>query len=454
MKMSTRRHAHLCVDVRGFTLVELIVAVVILAVVVVPLLHAFVTGAQTEMKSRRYQSATAAAQNIIETIQSTDIDTLLTDPAAYCPNQYSTSSPVFVKPKYDAHDVSKLVEYVADSSSPSVTLTKTGGVSKLTYTPRIVMLDGLQAGSGDSAFKALVRLAQNDSVVQTEVAVSNPAAATIDMTSADAAALAALNLVCSETSFDITAMKNAFSRETSITSHLVGGTYSITVTFTYTGAVTYFYTYDTGNVDDNGNAILQTASRTVTFSRSGNDVGDNRKPIIETANATVPAPSDSEAEALARKGHPAYSLYVRLNPWYPPKTEYNPVNAVENTRIYNYGPTELAPDNKLDFNVFIIDASGTAASAVSAFYQPTIVYKYQNDTNFSRVFTNTLLRKANKNTYSAVSSEKTVGLAIGQSLVEERQVDRMYSVSVRIYKADDDPITAQPIVEMKASKLR
>ena len=57
-------------DDRGFTLVELIVAIVILAIVFIPLLHAFVTGAQTEAKSRVQNNATMAAQSLVENIQS------------------------------------------------------------------------------------------------------------------------------------------------------------------------------------------------------------------------------------------------------------------------------------------------------------------------------------------------------------------------------------------------
>ena len=61
-------------DDRGFTLVELIVAIVILAIVFVPLLSAFVTGARTQAKSSQKNAATLAAQNIIEQIQADSIE--------------------------------------------------------------------------------------------------------------------------------------------------------------------------------------------------------------------------------------------------------------------------------------------------------------------------------------------------------------------------------------------
>lgn len=56
-------------DHRGLTLVELLLGVAILGLVVAPLLHAFVTGAGTETRGRKYGDATAAAQSLMETIQ-------------------------------------------------------------------------------------------------------------------------------------------------------------------------------------------------------------------------------------------------------------------------------------------------------------------------------------------------------------------------------------------------
>ncbi len=64
-------------DNRGLTLVELIVGVVILAIIVTPLLHALVTGASSAKKSKQYNDATLAAQNIVENIEATDMKTFL-----------------------------------------------------------------------------------------------------------------------------------------------------------------------------------------------------------------------------------------------------------------------------------------------------------------------------------------------------------------------------------------
>ena len=51
---------------KGFTLIEIIIAVVVLAVVVIPLLNGFVTTARVNQKSRKMLMATNAAQSIME----------------------------------------------------------------------------------------------------------------------------------------------------------------------------------------------------------------------------------------------------------------------------------------------------------------------------------------------------------------------------------------------------
>ena len=50
----------------GFSLVELLIAIVILSIIVVPLLHSFVTSARTNAKSRTTMHATAIAEDVME----------------------------------------------------------------------------------------------------------------------------------------------------------------------------------------------------------------------------------------------------------------------------------------------------------------------------------------------------------------------------------------------------
>ena len=60
-------------DNRGMTLVELLVAIVLLAIVVVPLLHVFITAAKTNLKARERLRITTAAQDIMEGLKADSI---------------------------------------------------------------------------------------------------------------------------------------------------------------------------------------------------------------------------------------------------------------------------------------------------------------------------------------------------------------------------------------------
>jgi len=63
-------------DNRGMTLVELLVAIVLLAIVVVPLLHTFVSSANTNKKARERLRVTTAAQDIMEGLKADTIEEL------------------------------------------------------------------------------------------------------------------------------------------------------------------------------------------------------------------------------------------------------------------------------------------------------------------------------------------------------------------------------------------
>ena len=60
------------VNNNGFSFVELLVSITILAILVVPLLNSFVTAARTNAKAKRVLEATTAGQNLVEQIYTTD----------------------------------------------------------------------------------------------------------------------------------------------------------------------------------------------------------------------------------------------------------------------------------------------------------------------------------------------------------------------------------------------
>ena len=69
---------------KGFSLVELLIATIILGIVVVPLLHSFVTAANTTARGRQLGDATLLGENVAELVETTamsDLDVLFEDPA-------------------------------------------------------------------------------------------------------------------------------------------------------------------------------------------------------------------------------------------------------------------------------------------------------------------------------------------------------------------------------------
>jgi prepilin-type N-terminal cleavage/methylation domain-containing protein len=62
---------------KGFSLVEIMVGVTILAIIIIPLLHAFLTSQKSTNKASEIRNQTMAAQNILETYGATDIGALI-----------------------------------------------------------------------------------------------------------------------------------------------------------------------------------------------------------------------------------------------------------------------------------------------------------------------------------------------------------------------------------------
>lgn len=62
---------------KGFSLVELMIGVTILAIIAVPLAHAFITSASMANKAAKLRSETLAAQNILESYEATNISAII-----------------------------------------------------------------------------------------------------------------------------------------------------------------------------------------------------------------------------------------------------------------------------------------------------------------------------------------------------------------------------------------
>lgn len=59
---------------KGFTLVEVLIAITILAIIVTPLLHAFVTASRTNAKAKQLMKATTLAQNVMEELKANSLE--------------------------------------------------------------------------------------------------------------------------------------------------------------------------------------------------------------------------------------------------------------------------------------------------------------------------------------------------------------------------------------------
>lgn len=69
-------------DDKGFTLLELLVAVIVLAIIIVPMLHSFATSYRVNARSREFMRATTLAQNEMEIFEREKIEDLV-DPAKF-----------------------------------------------------------------------------------------------------------------------------------------------------------------------------------------------------------------------------------------------------------------------------------------------------------------------------------------------------------------------------------
>lgn len=82
----------------GFTLVEVIIAVIIMAIAAIPLLHAFSTSANTSSKALVKMRATNAAENIMEDIKGMSVEEVV---AKYG----QASDPQVIAPNYDGKNI-------------------------------------------------------------------------------------------------------------------------------------------------------------------------------------------------------------------------------------------------------------------------------------------------------------------------------------------------------------
>lgn len=72
-----KRRKTLCADQKGFTLLEVLIAMIILAVIAVPVCRVYVSAARTNARARKQASATAVAENTMEGINAFSYDDVI-----------------------------------------------------------------------------------------------------------------------------------------------------------------------------------------------------------------------------------------------------------------------------------------------------------------------------------------------------------------------------------------
>lgn len=66
-------------DNRGVTLIELLIAIIVFAIITIPLLNSFKTSSKTAVKSEQLGRVSMAAQNILERIEAAEVSELISD---------------------------------------------------------------------------------------------------------------------------------------------------------------------------------------------------------------------------------------------------------------------------------------------------------------------------------------------------------------------------------------
>lgn len=107
-------------DNKGFSLIELMAAVVILAIIVTPLLHSFMTVVRTNAKARRLLRSTTVAENVMEGLSGLSIETIaqqfhlrdgseLVTPTSGITNPYNANDFIFLNMSGDGFDYGEIV---------------------------------------------------------------------------------------------------------------------------------------------------------------------------------------------------------------------------------------------------------------------------------------------------------------------------------------------------------
>lgn len=438
-------------DDRGLTLVELLVAVAILAIVTAPLLHSFFTSSKTTYKSRQLGDATTCAQNIIETIEETPVDSLLT-PGGLAGMAGSLSAGVdgaafYVPDGYDPDGYAPSAAAVRDSNEKYY-----------------IGLQGVDAGS--SSFDALITLDASNVLNESPVTQYTELIATMQpqgVENPDDRARADFDLACNDPALGVDPASGG-----SVSNKSLYRTISIDVGIGFLSA--------------DGKAAQFPITLTYTYSGGFDYQVDNLSPVLHKSyvwpSATDPGPAPMTVLYSAPIGalsgplpdsEAAFSMYFFFDSFYAIGTGTD-----ETIIIRNFNNEHGGRD--LRFNLFLVrqkvanttEGNEAGYSALVKQYEPKglgteIVGGVTTNINACKVYTNmntNLLTDGNipSFAYRVFPSVSNDALWYNPGTAEPKLVvsdilDRMLYVNVKLFPAGGGFAAGKELISMNATKL-
>lgn len=395
---------------RGFSLVELLIAITILAIVVVPLLHVFLTSADTAAKSRRLRDANKAAQNAVELLQTNSLTTILGA-------NNSAEQETWVHELFGAENA--LAEVVLDADN------KDNGVRTLT-------LDNVQYGGSaydlrvnfdPTAYQTAGDFNGTQLTQYTSMDAVYPVADEADGTELAAALTPnALNV----------RLKN---RTVKLVISAAGDEDNPVVSVTATTTFQYTYT-----IENAATGTMQTMTHEMSTSSN-----------LLPAGYTVASGSE-------------LSVYLFMNPGY---TNTGRTNVLSSARMGDQDDIQIENRNNLPCKVFIIKENQNQAAERST-YKATVdlaenhtAWPEGEDGFVTRIYSNLAQSKTGMTLpqvrYQQRLNQTARGnkqMEVSTELVDQQIENRFYNVTVQVFDADTTDYNTSPLTTLQATKLQ
>lgn len=388
---------------KGFTLVEVLVAILILAIIVVPLLNAFIVGANTNAKARRTLRATTLAQNVIEELKAYSLN----ESAEQYLGRGSGNHVIA-----DAEESYETVKY-ADGVHKQVTIDENGEIVGRVAEQYDFVLQGVAQESAKFDIEIQMRKPE----------VKDPA---------NLAGLGSYEMV------NITSMNRSdcayFAQES--TSDL-----NVALEFARRGEIY------TGNAEVSSEEFLEMMTRTITVDI--NSEVDGTENVKVTYDYLIPAGYTTADNREYTEYTTIYDNYASGEELQAVYVYYYPLYGVStrDTFIINNA-------NDFDVNVYLIKMKDTSYNAYDdANYKP---YVYVNETELSEEAKSNLKLCTNIKETNLLSFYNGTGSAAQLRVTDlgnAEKIQNLYDVTVRVYKHNDSAFTtASGVTEIKFSE--